>query len=177
LETRFGGLKPHTGVEARTAVVQGAALLASKLSGNADLEGLELCDVCLLTIGTDVREGIMWPIIARGSRLPIHQVTQQFVTTRHDQEGMEFTIYEGERKMVRSNHLLGAYVVRDLPKGEAGSQAVELTFSVTDDGIFTAAAVVVSEKRKIEVQISKNSWHYTIAELNDLVRVSPATKQ
>jgi molecular chaperone DnaK (HSP70) len=177
LEAHFGGLKPYAGVDPRTAVVQGAALLASKLSGNAELQGLELCDVCPLTIGISVRKGIMWPIIARGSRLPIHRVTHRLVTGQYDQATMPVKIYEGERKMVRNNHLLGTYEVRNVPKGEAGSQAMELTFSITDDGILTAAAVVVSEQRRMEVPISKNPWHYTISELNDLVRVDPATEQ
>jgi heat shock protein 5 len=44
-------------------------------------------------------------------------------------------IYEGERPLVKDNHLLGRFDLTDLPPMPKGKPEIEVTFEIDDNGM------------------------------------------
>lgn len=51
------------------------------------------------------------------------------------------SVYEGERPLVKDNHLLGKFDLTDIPPMPKGKPEVEVTFDIDDDGILSVEAV------------------------------------
>jgi molecular chaperone DnaK (HSP70) len=172
VQEKIKGLFPGKDVEPmdpQKVVVQGAALLAAKLTGCAALERLSLQEVSPLTIGVRVRWGAMHPVIRRGTPLPIQQQTFKLQTTEHNQTRMSVDVYEGERKAVAHNHLLATVIVENIPEGEARSQEVIFSFSITANGILSVTYTCSGYTDARQMPVAKNPWHYTSDELNGLL--------
>jgi L1 cell adhesion molecule like protein len=177
LKEQFPNAEVHVGINRHLAVVSGAAVLAAKLKGCQELKELTLRDVCPLTIGMQIRRGIMLPVIKRSTPLPVQGIEQPLVTTHNNQEVMTMDLYEGEYKLTKNNHLLAGFLVQGIPKGPAGTQRVLFTFSVTEDGILTVSASIGGDgHRRPAVEIVKNPWQYRREELATLVSMDPALK-
>jgi L1 cell adhesion molecule like protein len=174
LKEQFPATKVYNGVDARLAVAMGASVLAAKLKGYRELEELTLRDVCPLTIGMQIRRGIMLPVIKRSTPLPVEGVQQPLVTTFNDQEVMTMDVYEGEYKLTKDNHLLAGFVVNGIPRGPAGMHQVMFTFSVTEDGLLMVSASISGDAHtRPTVEIVKNLWQPLRERLDEIVSIDP----
>jgi molecular chaperone DnaK (HSP70) len=54
-------------------------------------------------------------------------------------------IYEGERPLVKDNHLLGRFDLKDLPPMPKGKPEIEVTFDIDDNGMLSVSAVEKSK--------------------------------
>ena len=57
-------------------------------------------------------------------------------------------IYEGERPLVKDNHLLGKFDLTDLPKMPKGKPEIEVSFEIDDNGILSVEATEKSTGSK-----------------------------
>ena len=71
--------------------------------------------------------------------------TENYVTSSDYQELMSIGIYEGEKKYVKDNHLLGEFRLKDLPKKPKGDVEAKVTFNIDSNGILTVSAVETSK--------------------------------
>ena len=138
------------------AVAYGAAIHAAKLmqQGNDILNDVILMDIIPFSLGTDIRNksndpeikkkgNVMSIIIPKGSKIPIKKV-KNYKTTRDNQKFIPVGIYEGEKKYVKDNHLLGNFKLINLPRKPAGEVNCDITFSVDENGILLVTATETS---------------------------------
>ena len=128
----FEGKKINCEINPDEAVAYGAGIFASKLmnQGGDIINELVLMDITPLSIKANVKNeskdekikeigSLMDFIIPRGTRIPI-VLYANYVFIMDNQKKMSIAIYEGERKYVKDNHLLGLFRIElpPAPKGE-----------------------------------------------------------
>jgi L1 cell adhesion molecule like protein len=156
----FGGKEPLKNINPDEAVAHGAAVLAAKLSGDqtSNILPVQLSDVTSLSLGTDIKGGLMSTIIKRNTRIPC-SASRYYSTAVDNQTSVRVEIREGERARVFDNNLLGSFDLDEIPKAPAGKEGVQVTFEVDKNGILTATATNPTTKRSKRVQIDKDrAW-------------------
>eukprot|EP00003_Mantamonas_plastica_P012742 TRINITY_DN226_c1_g1_i1.p1 TRINITY_DN226_c1_g1~~TRINITY_DN226_c1_g1_i1.p1 ORF type:complete len:298 (+),score=150.54 TRINITY_DN226_c1_g1_i1:197-1090(+) len=103
----------------------------------------------------------MRTLIERNTVIPTKR-SRTFTTTRDNQAGVKIRVYEGERKMVQYNHMLGTFRL-PVPKGRRGETSVAVTFSVDSNGILEVTAVNenTGDKQKMVVTNEDNRLNST----------------
>ncbi|RKX37582.1 MAG: molecular chaperone DnaK [Thermotogae bacterium] len=133
------GKEPNKGVNPDEAVAVGAAIQAAILSGEAKDQDVVLVDVTPLTLGIEVKGGLLEPIIARNTTIPVKK-SKVFTTAEDYQTEVEIRIYQGERTMARDNIFLGSFKLVDIPPAPRGVPQIEVTFDIDSDGIVHVSA-------------------------------------
>ena len=95
---------------------------------------------------------IMDVIIPRGSKIPI-KVVKNYITVYDYQEKIGISVFEGENKYVKDNHLLGKFVLCDLPKKLKNEVSISVTFDIDVNGILTVTAIEKSKGIKKSIKI------------------------
>ncbi|KAI1690879.1 hsp70 protein [Ditylenchus destructor] len=141
LSKMFPGQKLNHSINVDEAVAYGAAVRAAQLceSVKNQVPNISLIEATPLSLGTDIVGGRFSPLIMKNSQVPVKVETNR-ITVFNDQSSMEFSIYEGERKLVQHNNLLGKFRIEGLSKGAAGSVKVKLVFELDKNGILHASA-------------------------------------
>lgn len=129
----------------------GAAFQAAVLSGSSS-KAIELVDVTPLSLGIEVLGGRMDVMIPRNSIIPTMK-TKAFTTTEDDQETVDIAVFEGERPMTRDNHLLGVFELGGIPSTRRGTQLIEATFQLDENGILNVSATVASTGQQRSIRI------------------------
>ena len=138
------------------AVAQGASIFAAKMidQGDSMINNILLFDITPLALGTSVVSdnleekaiGLkMSPIIKTNSRIPISRECK-YLNTIDNQKIMKIDIYEGNKKFVKDNHLIGFFDI-ELPPGPAKTVIVVIKLTIDINGILTVTATVESEGR------------------------------
>ena len=134
-------------------------------------------DITPFSLGTNVRNyskdpeirskgSEMYVVIPRGYKIPCKKV-QMYETSYDNQSGITLSIYEGEKKYVKDNHLLGRFDLDGFPKRPKGEIKFECTFSIDADGILEVKFVETSSKLSNSIIIT-NDFGYKNNEQNIL---------
>lgn len=126
------------------------------LSGDrscSQLKDFKFSDVTPLSLGTDIRGGIMKVIIPRNTLIPA-EGQGIFTTVVNDQTCISSKILEGDRASVEDNNLLGEMYIDGIPPMPRGFPNIEYTFNVNADGILHVTSVEKSTGKKSEITIS-----------------------
>ncbi|XP_063709913.1 heat shock 70 kDa protein II-like [Culicoides brevitarsis] len=134
------------------AVALGAAVQAALLQENVEkqLKGLKMCDVCPLSLGSEVRDGSVSVIIKRNSPIPIKS-SKNFVTCHDYQESASVRIFEGERLMSKDNNFLGEFTVSGIPPMLRGQAKIENVYEIDENGILKVTAVTAGSSKSITI--------------------------
>ena len=135
------------------AVAKGAAIFAAQKidQGDSMINNILLFDITPLALGTSfVSEnpeekaiGLkMSPIINKNSRLPI-SLEHKYSNIIDNQKTMKIDIYEGNKKFVKDNHLIGFFNI-ELPPGPAGTVIVIIKLNIDNNGILIVTATIES---------------------------------
>lgn len=155
---------PDTSINPDEAVALGAAVQGAMKERKDSIREVVLTDVCPFTLGTDVsvdlgdnhREaGHFCPIIERNTIIPASR-TERFYTIRDDQTKIDIEVLQGESRMAKNNLLLGKLEL-DVPKGKAGEQSVDVTYTYDINSILEVEVTVVSTGKKVR-QIIKGQY-------------------
>lgn len=74
-------------------------------------------------------------------------------------------VYEGERPLVKDNHLLGKFDLTDIPPMGKGKPEVEVTFEIDDDGILSVEAIEKSAGSRNQIVITNDKGRLSKEEI------------
>jgi molecular chaperone DnaK len=132
------GKEANKGINPDEAVAVGAAIQASIMSGDMGKD-VVLVDVTPLTLGVEVKGGLLEPIIDRNTPIPVKK-SKTFTTAEDRQQEVEVRIYQGERTMASQNHMLGSFRLMGITPAPRGIPQIEVTFDIDTDGIVHVTA-------------------------------------
>ncbi|MCJ7843531.1 Hsp70 family protein [Lederbergia sp. NSJ-179] len=156
--------QPRSDVNPDEAVALGAAVQAGLKSGSLAKSGLIVTDVAPFSMGvavvketwgTKFRPGAFKAIIPRNTTIPVTR-TETFGTVAPNQTEVMIEVYQGENEWVKDNHFLNEFLLKGIPPGPAGNEAVEVTFRYNLNGILevTAKSVSTGESMTVTIQDS-----------------------
>jgi len=135
------GKDPNKSVNPDEAVAIGAAIQAAILGGTegAKDKDVVLVDVTPLTLGVEVKGGLLEPVIQRNTTIPTKK-SKTFTTAEDGQTSVEVRVYQGERTLARDNIFLGSFQLVGIAPAPRGVPQIEVTFDIDSDGIVHVSA-------------------------------------
>lgn len=149
----IAGTTPHSKLDQDEVVAMGAAIQASILKGNND--EMILLDVTPQNVGIEVKGGVFEPIIRKNTTIPTKR-KKIYTTSKDDQETVEIKVYQGNNQIAKENELLGDFILRGIPKAEAGTPRIEMEYKIDADGILYVTAKETSTEVEKTVKIDRD---------------------
>ena len=128
-------------INADEAIAYGAAMAAAinNVNESEKIEKLVLVDVCPLSLGTGIEDGLMSVLIKKNTPIPCEK-TKGYVTTLDNQEKFTIGIFEGERKFFKDNLLIDRFYINNIRKAPKGEVTVKVTLSIDENSILKVSA-------------------------------------
>merc|ERR1739848_552043 len=165
----FGGKEPSRGINPDEAVAYGAAVQGGILAGNNEqLNDVVLLDVCPLSMGIETVGGVMTKIITRNTVVPTKK-QQIFSTASDNQQTVTIQVFEGERTMVKDNHLLGKFDLVGIPAAPRGTPQIEVTFEIDVNSILRVTAEDKGSSSKESITIKDDGKRLSAEEIERMV--------
>eukprot|EP00731_Ephydatia_muelleri_P006772 Em0003g1020a len=173
----FKGKELNTSINVDEAVAYGAAIQAAILFGDTSkkLSGIVLKDVTPLALGIETGFGDMTTVVKRNTRIPF-TISRTF-TTRYDyQTAATFSVYEGERAMVKDNNQLGVFQLENIPRALRGVPQLASIFDMDSNGILsvTATETVQGSCGKITL---KQDGRLSVVQIDERLLIEKRMKQ
>lgn len=168
LVSGFFGLEPCKGVHPDEVVALGAAIQAAALMD--DTQDLLLLDVTPHSLGIMIVGGYFHKLIPQNTTVPT-SASHIFTTVRDNQTSVKILVLQGESEKAAENELLGEFILSGLRKAPRGQVEVEVTFSISADGIVSVAAKDLETGREQSITVTATSG-LTEDELQKLVEQS-----
>lgn len=125
-------------------------------------------DVTPLTLGIETVGGVMSKIIPRGTVIPSIK-TQTFTTNYDQQPTATIAVFEGERALVKDNHLLGKFDLNGIPPAARGVPQIDVTFEIDENSILTVSAHEKGTDKKETISITNDKGRLTKEEIERMV--------
>ena len=148
---RYFGKRPHRGVNPDEVVAVGACIQGSVLV--SEDRNLLLLDVTPMSLGIATFDGGFAPLIPRNTTAPCMK-SHGFTTTRDDQTAVKIRVLQGESDRADGNHLLGEFVLSNLPPARKGEPEIEVSFDIDANGIVSVAARDVATGGEQSITVS-----------------------
>ena len=128
-------------INADEAIAYGAAMAAAinNVNESEKIEKLVLVDVCPLSLGTGIEDGLMSVLIKKNTPIPCEK-TKGYVTTKNNQDKFTIGIFEGERKFFKDNLLIDRFYIDNIRKAPKGEVTVKVTLSIDENSILKVSA-------------------------------------
>ncbi|GGQ93474.1 molecular chaperone DnaK [Deinococcus ruber] len=150
------GKTPNESVNPDEAVALGAAVQAGIIGGDSALGDIVLVDVTPLTLGVEVKGGMIAPLITRNTAVPAKK-TEIFTTAENNQPGVEIVVLQGERPMAADNKSLGRFKLEGIPPMRAGQAQIEVTFDIDANGILHVTAKEKTSGKESSIRIENTT--------------------
>lgn len=160
--------EPNESVNPDEAVALGAAIQAGIITGDANLGDIVLVDVTPLTLGVEVKGGMVAPLIQRNTTVPAKK-TEVFTTAENNQPSVPINVVQGERPLAADNKSLGRFELAGIPPMPAGRPQIEVTFDIDANGILHVTAKEKSSGKEASIRI-ENTTTLDKSEVERMVR-------
>ncbi len=147
---KYFGKEPSYGINPNTAVAIGAAIQAGVLDGR--IRDVLLLDVTPLTLGIEMKDGVVSPLIPRNTTFPTFK-KEVFTTTDRKKTGVNIHIVQGEQKYAKDNESLGYITIDDLNPKLKGDAQIEVTFSIDQNGILSVSAENKNTHKRVSLVV------------------------
>lgn len=147
---------PNESINPDEAVALGAAVQAGIIQGDSDLGDIVLVDVTPLTLGVEVKGGMIAPMITRNTTVPAKK-TEIYTTADNNQPGVEINVLQGERPMAADNKSLGRFKLEGIPPMPAGRPQIEVTFDIDANGILNVTAKEKTSGKEASIRIENTT--------------------
>ncbi|MNM46035.1 Chaperone protein DnaK [compost metagenome] len=144
LREAYPGLKIYNHLNPDESVALGASINAKRLKYGS--EDLEIFDVTSGAIGV-LADGRITHLIEKNQSIP-YTTSKIFATSMDDQELINVEVYEGSGIYAQDNIYLGNLILRNIPKGKAGTIRVVVELSIDDSGLLECQVITESNKIK-----------------------------
>ncbi len=159
------GIKPLDSINPDEAVAKGAAIQAEALiAGSNSL----LLDVIPLSLGIEIANGLVEPIITRNTPIPVAK-KQLFTTQQDNQTGFKIHVLQGESEKMSHCRSLAKFELKNIPPLPAGEARLEINFKIDADGLLSVSARELS-KNIVQEIVVKPSYGLTEEELMRLMK-------
>lgn len=148
------GRKAEGGVDPMECVASGAAIQAGVLSG--EVGDIVLVDVTPLSLGVETLGGVVTPLIARNTPVPVKH-TETFTTAADMQTSVTVHVVQGERPMAADNTSLGQFNLDGLVPAPRGIPKIDVTFDIDASGILNATAKDVATGKSQSIKITAST--------------------
>ncbi len=173
LVKEYTGKEPNQSVNPDEVVAVGAAIQAGVLAG--EVKDIVLLDVTPLTLGIETMGGVMTPLVARNTTIPVSK-SQVFSTAENNQTAVDIHVLQGERPMAKDNKSLGMFRLDGIPPAMRGIPQIEVTFDIDANGIVNVSAKDKATNKEQKITIS-NSSNLTDADIDRMVKEAEANAQ
>lgn len=172
----FGRL-PNTNINPDEAVALGAAIQGAMKERNEAIKEIVLTDVCPYTLGTNIsirrqddsyESGHFCPIIERNTVIPVSK-TERLYTVYDNQTSINIEILQGESRFAKNNLFLGELNI-NVPKGPAGKEAIDVTYTYDINSILEVEVTVVSTNLKKRIVIQKSEGSMSDEEIEERLK-------
>ncbi|XP_076959624.1 heat shock 70 kDa protein 18-like [Bidens hawaiensis] len=170
LQEYFNGKELCKSVNPDEAVAYGAAVLASKLSGNTEnsVQDVVLHEVTPLSLGINLKGDVFDVVISRNTSIP-KSMAKIYLTSVDNQFGGSIDVYQGERSRSKDNHLLGKFSIYGIPPAPKGVSKVMVGFEIDANGILTVTASIISTGKIEKLTITNAVGRLSKEEIEKMV--------
>ncbi len=166
----FFGIDPCQGVHPDEVVALGAAIQAAALV--EDASDVLLLDVTPHSLGIMIAGGGFHPLIDQNTTVPT-SASHIFTTVRDNQTSVKILVLQGEDEDAKKNELLGEFILTGLRKAPKGEVEIEVTFSISADGIVSVSAKDMETGKEQSITVTATSG-LTDEEIQNLMEQSQA---
>ncbi|UUD36850.1 chaperone protein DnaK [Mycoplasmopsis californica] len=167
------GKEPNRTINPDEVVSIGAAIQGAVLAG--DIDDVLLLDVTPLTLGIETQGGILTPLIARNTTIPISK-SQIFSTSTDNQNAVTIRVFQGERQMAQDNKLLGEFNLEGIELAPRGVPQIEVSFAIDANGITTVTAKDKKTNKEKKITI-KNASKLSEDEIEKMIKEAEKNKE
>jgi molecular chaperone HscC len=133
------------------AVALGAAVQGALKARDASVEDLVVTDVAPFTLGIRTAADfngrmvgdLFSPILERGTVIPASRV-ERFNTIQNRQRTLRVEVFQGEHPTCAQNTAIGQYLLKGIPPGPAGQEAIDVRFTYDLNGLLEVDMTLVS---------------------------------
>jgi molecular chaperone DnaK len=149
----FFGNPAHRGVNPDEVVAMGAAVQGSALLSEGRNRDLLLLDVTPLSLGIATFDGHFAKLIDRNTTVPVRK-SHSFTTSRDNQRAVKIRVLQGESERAADNHLLGEFVLGDIPPARKGEPEIDVSFDIDANGIVNVSARDLASGREQSITVN-----------------------